>query len=293
MKNNLLAQIIYRTAFLTAAIFGLLISIGIWDIGNGFDPNTNFNLFFFTDFFNWALVMAILSTVFALTDNIKSVKSGLTHAYAERFPILKFCTMSSMIFCLILGVFFVNRVGSNYLTQNAQTELGSIFPGIATAGFWTDLSVLLPRLILPISFIIGFVLFEERLKSRPIYSTIGILPPTVFYFFDFFLGLIFTGAYGGEQNLLDAGLYADIYPYFFSDSAFTYDHWSWILIWPTIFGVSLMIINNIVYYITRTVKNENGKCKIYRKMKVEEDKMRDCIHFIKLKTDAKKNNSDK
>lgn len=287
MKNNLTAQLVFRSAYLVLAVLTLLISIGVWNIGSG-DAWQNFNPLFVSDFFNWAIVMSICATLFALIDNIRSAAAGSTHAYAKRFPLLRFCTASSMLFCFLLGTFFICRVGNNALIPEAETNYGLIFPGFLTANFWLDLSALLPRFVLPLAYLAGFVLFDERLKTRGIYSTLGILPPTVFYFFCFFLSLIISAVYGGAESLESAGIYGLVYPYFFYDSAFTYTGWWWILIWPTVFGVSLMLINNAVFYISRTVRNENGKCKLYKKLKVDEDSMCDCIHYFKVKLAAKK-----
>ena len=289
MKNNLALQLVYNSAFLAVNLLAFFISIGIWNIGG--NVGQSFNPFFFTDFFVWMIVMSAISTAAALADNIRALTDKQTHAYAKRLPVLKFCTMCGMLFGFLLGAFFVNRTGAHALTAEAETSFGSIFPGIATAGYWTDLSVFLPRFLLPLAYMTGYVLFEERLKSRSLYTTIAILPPTVFYFFNLFFGMIMSAVYGGTQGLLDAGMYSVAYPYFFYDSALTYDGWWWMLIWPTIFGVSLMVLNDIVFRITRTVKSENGKCKTYRKLKVEEDTMRDFIHYIILKRNEKRRKS--
>ena len=288
MKNNLIAQTIFNSSFITVNAFAILISIGIWNIGGG----VNLNPFFFTDYFFWMMVMSALSAVFALICNIRALAGKQTHAFAEKFPVLKFCTMCGMLFGFILGAFFVNRTGTHALTADAETSFGSIFPGVATAGYWTDLSVFLPRFVIPLAYMVGYVLFEERLKSRPIYSTIAILPPTVFYFFNLFFGMIMSAAYGGTDGLVSAGMYGAAYPYFFYDSVTYYDWW-WMLIWPTIFGVSLMVLNNIVFRITRTVKNENGKCKTYKKLKPEEDNMCDFIHYIIVKRKARNTEVEK
>lgn len=287
MKNNLTAQLIFRSAYLMLAVLALLVSMGLFNIGSG-TIGLNFNPLFFNDYFNWAIIMSICATVFAIIDNVRSAQAGKTHSFSDKYPLLKFCTASSMLFCFLLGTFFISRVGNNAMTDAAATDYGVVFPGFLTPAFWTDLSAFLPRFVVPLAYLAGFIIFEERLKSRGMYATLGILPPTIFYFFSFFLSLIISAAYGGAQALVDAGIYGIVYPYFYCDSAFTYTGWWWILIWPTIFGVSLMLINNTIYYITRTVKDENGKRKLYKKLKVDEDKMRDCIHYFKVKLAAKK-----
>ncbi|HIV64447.1 MAG TPA: hypothetical protein H9693_06775 [Firmicutes bacterium] len=285
MKNNLTAQIIYRSAYIVAACFGLLVSIGFWSIGTG-EANPNVNPFFFTDFFNWAIVMSLVATIGALRDNIASARGGETHAYSERYPLLKFCTMSSMLFAFLLGAFFVDRVGAHRLTDS--DSFGAFFPGIATPGYWLDLSAFLPRFVLPLAYMIMFALFEPRMKSRSIYSTLGIVPPTIFYFFDLFYGMIMSAVYGGADKLVEAGMYGIAYPYFFQDSAYTFTGWWWIILWPTIFGVSLVILNNAVFFLTRTYRGDDGKLKLDRKTKPAEEELHDCIHAVKIRRAAKK-----
>ena len=156
-----------------------------------------------------------------------------------------------------------------------------------TAKFWTDISVLLPRFVLPIAYVVGFVLFDEKMKTRGIYSTIGILPPTIFYFFSMFFGMILSAVYGGTEGLMANDMYGIAYHYFYCDTPITYSGWWWILLWPTIFGVSLMLINNVVFYISRTQKI-NGKLVLDKKTKPNEDELCDLIHIIKVKRAERK-----
>ncbi len=294
MKNNLIAQIVYRSIYIALAIFGLLVSIGFWSIG-GSGVNGKPNFFFFTDFFDWTIVMSLIVTIPALCENIAALRQGKTHEFSKKLPLMKFCTMSSMLFGFVLGAFFVNRIGEYWLVPQTPapgiaTNYDSIFPGIATAGYWLDLAAFLPRFVLPLGYMVMWLLFEERMKSRSIYGTIGILPPTIFYFFDLFFGMIASAIYGGETGLREMGIYGVAYPFFFQDSGLssTYHGWWWILIWPTIFGISLMILNNIVFRLSRINRGEDGKLHIDTKAKPSEDELCDIIHKIKMHFAAKK-----
>ena len=285
MNKNGVAQTAYRGAYLAVAAIALLCNIGL--IGGG---EFAFKAFFFTDFFNWALVMSIIATACALAENIRAVKSGKS-GYPEKFPLLRFCTACSMLFCFLLGAFFLDRVGNDRLTDSVS--YGSVFPGMFTAGYWTNVGAVLPRFVAPVMYFIGFLLFEERGKTRGIYSTLAILPPTVFYFFDLFFGMIMSAACGGTEGLLGKGLYGEAYPYFFQDSALTFTGWYWMLLWPTIFGVSLMILNNIVFTLSRISRNAEGRLVVDRKSKPDEDGMRDCLHgFIARRAAKRASGSD-
>lgn len=285
MKKNLTAQIVFRTAYIAVAFIALLSSIGFWSIGTG-KVNPNVNPYFFTDYFNWALVMSLIVSVVGLIENVNAVKDGKTEEFTKKLPILKFATMSSMIFCFVLGAFTVDRVGYNRLTDS--TSYSSIFPGIATAGYWMDMSVFLPRFVCPIAYMVMHFLFEERGKSRKLYSEIGIVIPTVFYLFDKFFGMIMTAVYGGAEKLVELGLYEIACPYFFYDEAFTFTQWWWILLWPSIFGVILVAINKTTFVLSRLVKCEDGKYRPDMKSKPNEDDMNDLIHIIKLRLAEKK-----
>ncbi len=280
MKNSVAAQIAFRGAYLAVAVIALLCSIGL--IGGEIFA---FRAFFFTDFFNWALIMSIIATAGALAENISAANRG-ENGFPKKFALLRFCTACSMLFCFLLGAFFLDRVGNDRLT--ASESYGSIFPGMFTAGYWTNVGAVLPRFVCPVMYFIGFLLFEERGKTRGIYSTIAILPPTVFYFFDLFFGMIMSAACGGTDGLIGKGLYGIAYPYFFQDSALTFTGWYWMLLWPTIFGVSLMILNNIVFTLSRTRRNAEGRLTVDRKSKPDEEGMCDCLHGFVTKRAAKR-----
>lgn len=280
MNKNGVAQIAFRGAYLAVAVIALLCNIGL--IG---EETFEFKIFFFTDFFNWALIMSIVAMSGALAENIRSAKAGEL-GYPKKFALLRFCTACSMLFCFLLGAFFLDRVGNDRLTDS--TSYGSVFPGMFTAGYWANVAVVLPRFIAPAMYFIGFLLFEERGKTRGIYSTLAILPPTVFYFFDLFFGMIMSAACGGTDGLIEKGLYGAAYPYFFQDSALTFTGWYWMLLWPTIFGVSLMILNNIVFTLSRTFRNADGKLTVDRKSKPDENGMCDCLHGFVVKRATKR-----
>lgn len=285
MKNNISSQLIFKSLFLGICILALLMNIGIFTLGSG-ELFSNFNPLFINDYFNWSMVMAIIAMSFSIADNARQLKAGETTGYAKRFGLLKFCTASSMLFCIILGTFFIVRNGNAYLLDGIT--YGDFYPAFLVADFWLDISVLLPRFIVPLSYMLIYFIFEERGKTRGIYGTIGIVMPTIFYFFSVILSLLISAIYGGADALIDAGIYSIVYPYFFFDSAFTFTSWWWALVWPTIFGVSLMILNNIVFYISRITRTEDGKIKFDKKSPVNEDEMHDIIHYFKSRKNKDK-----
>ena len=267
MQNRLLKEIIFRSGYLVVAVVAFFLSLGFWSVGGGSEPN-GFNPYFFTNYFVWVIVMSIVATAGALVEDVKIFKGGDFSVYTKKFPFLKFCTLSSMLFCLLMGAFFVDRIGEMRLTDS--TSYGSIYPGIATAGYWLDATVFFPFFVCPVLYITMYVLFEEKGKSRKIYGSFGIVPPTVFYLTDKIFGIIMKAVYGGNDALLAAG----------------------ILLWPSIFGVGLMLLNRSSFLISRLKRDENGKI-VFIKGEPNEDEMCDLFHPIVVKRRLKKANKIK
>lgn len=283
MQNRLIKEIIFRTAYLVIACVGLLANLGFLSIGGGSEPS-GFDAYFFTNYFVWALIMSIVCTAGALVEDVKIYKSGEFSTYTKKFSFLKFCALSSMLFCFICGSFFIDRIGNYRLTSS--TAYGSIYPAIATAGYWLDLKIFLSFFLCPVLYVIMYVLFEEKGKTRKIYGTLGIVPPTIFYLTDKIFGIIMKSVYGGEQGLLNAGMYGVANPFFFYDDA-TFNQWWWILLWPTIFGVGLVILNRSSFLISRLKRNENGKLALI-KGEPDEDELCDMFHPLAVKIKLKK-----
>lgn len=284
MNKRLSIEIVFRAVYLTIATFALLGSICFWCSGNGTSEPT-VNPYFFLDFFVWTVIMSIVAVAGGLADNLKSLRNGEEN-YSKTFPFLKFCTFSSMIFCFIMGAFFIDRIGYNRLTDFGT--YGSIYPGVATAGYWLNFPVFLTRFLCPLGYIALYLCFEEKCKARKLYAKLGVVPPTVFYLFDKFFGLILKAAYGSNEILLEKGLYEVAYPFFFYDEYFTYKGWWWIILWPSIFGLALLVINKVSLILTKVKIGENGKLYVDKKTKFAEEEMKDIFHPIIVKRQAKK-----
>ena len=287
MKNRLYKEIAVRASYLTLVVVSFVSSLGFQTMWTG--TSARFNPYFFTNYFVWTLVMSGLATLFALIEDFRLLQSGDVTGYTKKYPLLKFCSFSAMIFGLVLGAFVVDRIGTLRLTDS--TAYGSIYPAIATKGYWLDFSLLSSMLLCPVMYIVTYLLFEEKGQTREIYSTLGIVPPTLFYLVNKIFGIIMSAVYGGNENLLAAGKYGVAYPYFFYDDA-TYSGWWWILLWPTIFGVALVVINKSSYILSRLKRNENDKL-YYDKTPVDEDKACDILHPMVVKHRTKKANKNK
>ncbi|MCR4662194.1 MAG: hypothetical protein K5765_09400 [Clostridia bacterium] len=285
-KDRIYYELIIRSIYLVLAVVSFLSTLGFWNIWTG--TGGGFNVYFFYNYFDWTLIMSIVATSAALIEDIKILKSG-NISFTKKFPLLKFCTFSGMIFGLILGAFVVDRIGSLRLTDS--TAFGSIYPAIATKGYWLDFSLLSSMCICPSLYIVMYILFEEKGTTRPVYANLGIVPPTLFYLTVKIFGIIMKSVYGGVDNLIAAGKYGVAFPYFFYDDL-TFSGWWWIILWPSIFGVILVTINRSSYIISRLKRNENGKVCV-DKTPYNEDESTDMLHPLVVKIRQRKANKNK
>lgn len=239
MKNRLHKEIVFRSVYIVIASIALLTSLGIFTL-NGSKPT--FDVFFFENYFNTPLVLTLFASAFALRDAKKLYSENKLDEYVTRHPYLRFSSMTAMVFGLIMGLFFVGRIGDNYLVEGLKYS--AIYPGVITAGYWTDLSVLLSRLVCPLMYIIGYFKFDARGQLKKIHGSLGIIPPTVFYMFNKFFCKFYLKSLGGADAAMASGKYAKAAPYFFYDDVTFYQKW-WPLAWLAIFGLGLMLINRI------------------------------------------------
>lgn len=240
MKNRLHKEIIYRCIYLTLAITALLTSLGIFTL-NGSKPQ--FDIFFFQNYWILPLVMTILATSFALKE-ASGLYSENKDEYVKKHAYLRFAAMTASLFGLIMGVGFVGRLGDSYLVDGLS--YASVYPGIISVRFWTDISVLLSRLICPAMYITGFYMFDGRGCYKKIHSQLGIMPPTWFYMLNKIFGKQYIKYLGGAQAAKAAGKYAHGAPFFFYDDVYFYQKW-WPIAWLVIFGAGLVIMNRLCW----------------------------------------------
>ena len=285
-KDRLYFEIAARSAYLVLAVASFLATLGFWDIWSC--TGGGFNVWFFTNYFDWTLILSIIATAAALVEDFRIVKNG-GEGFTKKFPFLKFTAFSGMIFGLVLGALLIDRIGTLRLTDS--TAFGSVFPAIATKGYWLDFSLLTSMCLCPAGYIAIYILFEGKGVTRPSYETLGIVMPTLFYLTDKIFGIVMSAVYGGADGLVAAGMYGVAYPFFFYDDL-TFSGWWWILIWPSAFGVGLVVINKGSYYISRLKRDASGKIRI-DKTPYDEDSSCDMFHPIAAKYKAWKQSRKK
>ncbi len=241
MTNRLPKELVYRSVYLTLAVTALLSSLGIFTLGGG---KPAFDLFFFQNYFNLPLVLTIPATIVALRESWGLLRENRLTEYAKKAAFWRFSGLTSSVFGLVMGVFFVGRVGDQYLKEGLS--YAAVYPGIITARFWTDLSVLLSRLVCPLLYIVGYYVFDGRGQLKKYYAQLGIMPPTWFYMLNKIFGKQYIKHLGGAEAAKAAGKYARGAAYFFYDDVTFYQKW-WPFAWLAIFGVFLVVMNKVCW----------------------------------------------
>ena len=241
MPHRLQKEIVYRSVYLTLAVTALLSSLGIFTLGGG---KPAFDLFFFQNYFNLPLVLTIPTTIVALRESWGLLRENRLTEYAKKAAFWRFAGLTSSVFGLVMGVFFVGRVGDQYLKEGLS--YAAIYPGFLTLRFWTDLSVLLSRLVCPLLYIVGYYTFDGRGQLKKYYAQLGIMPPTWFYMLNKIFGKQYIKHLGGAEAAKAAGKYARGAAYFFYDDVTFYQKW-WPFAWLAIFGVFLVVMNKVCW----------------------------------------------
>ena len=241
MTNRLPKELVYRSVYLTLAVTALLSSLGIFTLGGG---KPAFDLFFFQNYFNLPLVLTIPTTIVALRESWGLLRENRLTEYAKKAAFWRFAGLTSSVFGLVMGVFFVGRMGDQYLKEGLS--YAAVYPGIITARFWTDLSVLLSRLVCPLLYIVGYYVFDGRGQLKKYYAQLGIMPPTWFYMLNKIFGKQYIKHLGGAEAAKAAGKYARGAAYFFYDDVTFYQKW-WPFAWLAIFGVFLVVMNKVCW----------------------------------------------
>ncbi len=241
MSNRLQKEIVCRSVYLTLAVTALLSSLGIFTPGGG---RPAFDVFFFQNYFNLPLVLTIPATAVALKEDWALLRDNRLTEYAKKAPFWRFAGLTASVFGLVMGTLFVGRVGDQYLKEGLS--YAAVYPGILTLRFWTDLSVLLSRLVCPLLYIVSYYTFDGRGQLKKWYAQLGIMPPTWFYMLNKIFGKQYIRYLGGAEAAEAAGKYARGAAYFFYDDVTFYQKW-WPFAWLAIFGVFLVVMNKLCW----------------------------------------------
>ena len=170
---------IYRIVTCCVSALAVLLTFGVFYVGQGADGLTWEFLKYYTNISNY-FVFAV--SVVVLTDTVKRVYAGERVGYNRKILNLKFMTT-----VMILVTFLVYA-----------TLLGEPF----TADFWQNLGNLSYHVFAPLLFIIDYFLFEEKKSVSVFAPLLSLIIPLVYVCYVFILG---------------AAIKDFEYPYFFLD----------------------------------------------------------------------------
>ena len=210
MIKNRTAQLIFQTAFCTLGILGIVASFGIF--------NYEFRTDFYVHFTNLSNYLCIAIMFIELIETVKKNKDS----YVTKLPLLKFIGLLAILLTFIIFNFVLAGDREMYLNFRINSVLFHI--------------------ILPIMYLIDWILFYEHKKIKWNYPLISVSFPVIYAIF------IFIRAW-----ILDFNPEAPfIYPYFFLNLEEL--GVMGVVKWIGILSVVFIVIGYVIYGVDRLLK---------------------------------------
>lgn len=207
MIKNRTAQLIFQTVYVVLGFIGIVGSIGY------FDKSFNDNFYvYYTNLSNY-ICFGVMLTALIQTAMASSKKED---GYVKTAPTFNFlCVIMIMITCLVY----------NFLLAGEQTA----------SSYFLSISNLSHHLILPIMFLLHWILFYEHNKLKWYHPLLCTIMPIVYVIFILIRAAIM-------QNV--SGLL--LYPYFFLDVSTL--GWGGLFMWIAILFVVFVALGYILYF---------------------------------------------
>ena len=222
MIKNRTAQLIYETIYCTIGLIGVIACFGI------FDDITQFRWDFYVHFTNLSNFFCIAVMVVALIQTIKKKEDN----YVSACPLYKFMGILGILLTFL--VFNIMLAGAKDRDPQLNWRVGSI-------AF---------HVVLPIMYIIHWVLFYEHRKVKWNYPLLSVLFPLAYVVFIFIQAAIFNFDTTIKIPNSNKPL---IYPYFFLNIE---DQGVNVLLWILLFFVGFMALGYAFYGIDKLIKNK-------------------------------------
>jgi hypothetical protein len=184
MIKNRTVQLMYQTAYCTIAFIGTIASLGI------FDDITNIRWDFYVHFTNISNFFCFGVMIACLIQTIKKTEDS----YVSTNPVIKFMGMLGIILTFL--VFNIMLAGAEGRDPQLNYRVGSL-------AF---------HVVLPIMYVLHWVLFYERKKVRWTYPLFAILFPLTYVILIFVQAIILKF---DTSILIPNSTTPLIYPYFF------------------------------------------------------------------------------
>jgi hypothetical protein len=184
MIKNRTVQLIYQTAYCTIGLIGVVACLGI------FDDITNFRWDFYVHFTNISNFFCIGVMFAALIQTIKKEQNS----YVSACPLIKFIGMLGILLTFL--VFNILLAGAAGRDPQANWRIGSL-------SF---------HVVLPVMYVLHWILFYEHKKVKWNYPLLSILFPLAYVIFIFIQAAIMKF----DTSILIPNTNTPlIYPYFF------------------------------------------------------------------------------
>ena len=205
MIKNRNIQILFQTIYCTLGVVGLLASFGLFTA----KFNSNFYVYY-TNLSNYICIGFMFASLFCTMRKANKKEDGfITFAPAFKF----------MCMIMIMVTFFVYNI---LLAKDS-----------GVVAYFTSLNNLTLHVILPIMFVLDWVLFYEHGKTKWQYPLLSLIMPLIYVGFILIRGAIVNHATA-----------AVVYPYFFLDLDSL--GWGGFFMWLSILIIAFVILGYLI-----------------------------------------------
>jgi len=215
MIKNRINQIIFQTVYCVLAFIGILDSFGYF--------SKNFNVNFYLYYTNISNYICAIFMLFILIKTIRESHKNI-YGFCNVMPLFNFmCIILIMITFLVYNIILVNMSFIDY---------------------FTSMSNVIMHFILPIMFILNWLLFYEHGKTKWYYPLLSFVIPILYLMFIFIRAMILG---------IDSGKF--LFPYFFLDI-----NWLGLIgvfCWVISLLISFTIIGYLIYFLDNIKRFKN------------------------------------
>ena len=252
LRNNLLAQLIYRSVLLVVAIISLITSFTI--LNGASDGGTVSPFLYYT---HWSCFLAEFTIGASFLSTLIQVIKGKREGNNTYLPLLKFCSNIMIIATFVVAAF--------------------VLPDkIWTSGYWTFSSTF-HHFLMPIMVVVDSALFDRKRTYRVSYPFLGVVLPLIYWIVVIARFSIKRNACGGTipENIWDY-----YYPYGFTNVDNTSSYGFLIGLLAGIL-VALIAIGFVYYCFDKLERDENKKLKFNKE--IDAENMHDIFSLAKRK----------
>ncbi len=252
LRNNLLAQLIYRSVLLVVAAISLVTSFTIL---NGASDGGSVSPFLY--YTHWSCFLAELTVGASFISTLVQFIKGKREGNNTYLPLLKFCSNIMIIATFVVAAF--------------------VLPDkIWTSGYW-NFSSIFHHFLMPIMVVVDSALFDRKRTYRVSYPFLGVVLPLLYWIVVITRFSIKRNMCGGQipENIWDY-----YYPYGFTNVDNTSSYGFLIGLLAGIL-VALIAIGFLYYSIDKLERNEDGKLKLNKEL--DKENMHDIFSLAKRK----------